>query len=76
MSTRYAGSPTATVFQDDDGKKGKKKLVQLLWGDRFNLVDENWLLRLEREAFIELAQMPKTQERIAHTLTTGKPLRN
>ena len=40
MSARYAGSPTATVFQDDDGKKGKKKLVQLLWGYRFNLVDE------------------------------------
>ena len=39
-------------------------------------VDEEWLLDLERKHFFELAQMPKTQERIAHTLTTGKPLRN
>ncbi|MCK9539575.1 3-hydroxyacyl-CoA dehydrogenase/enoyl-CoA hydratase family protein [Dokdonella sp.] len=39
-------------------------------------VDERWLLDLERRHFFELAQMPKTLERIAHTLTTGKPLRN
>ena len=39
-------------------------------------VDEQWLLDLERRHFLELAQMPKTQERIAHMLATGKPLRN
>jgi len=44
--------------------------------DRGSLVDEEWLLRLEREHFVALAQMPKTQARIMHTLTTGKPLRN
>ena len=44
--------------------------------DRGALVDEAWLLRLEREHFVALAQMPKTQERIAHMLKTGKPLRN
>jgi 3-hydroxyacyl-CoA dehydrogenase len=44
--------------------------------DRGSLVDEAWLLRLEREHFVALAQMPKTQARILHTLTTGKPLRN
>ena len=44
--------------------------------DRGTLVDEEWLLRLEREHFVALAQMPKTQERIAHMLKTGKPLRN
>ncbi|MGO4549842.1 3-hydroxyacyl-CoA dehydrogenase/enoyl-CoA hydratase family protein [Lysobacter sp. 2RAF19] len=44
--------------------------------DRGTLVDEDWLLRLEREHFVALAQMPKTQERIAHMLKTGKPLRN
>ncbi len=44
--------------------------------DRGTLVDEDWLLALEREHFIALAQMPKTQERIMHTLKTGKPLRN
>ena len=44
--------------------------------DRGSLVDEDWLLRLEREHFVALARMPKTQERIAHMLQTGKPLRN
>ncbi|MDQ3159737.1 MAG: enoyl-CoA hydratase/isomerase family protein, partial [Pseudomonadota bacterium] len=44
--------------------------------DRNALVDEEWLLQLEREHFVALAQMPKTQERIAHMLKTGKPLRN
>ncbi|GAA0707001.1 3-hydroxyacyl-CoA dehydrogenase/enoyl-CoA hydratase family protein [Dokdonella soli] len=44
--------------------------------ERDSQVDERWLLDLERKHFFELAQMPKTQERIQHTLTTGKPLRN
>ena len=44
--------------------------------DRNSLVDEEWLLRLEREHFVQLAQQPKTQARIEHMLKTGKPLRN
>ncbi|MGD9582167.1 MAG: 3-hydroxyacyl-CoA dehydrogenase/enoyl-CoA hydratase family protein [Lysobacterales bacterium] len=44
--------------------------------ERGSLVDEQWLLDLERRHFVALAQMPKTQERILHTLKTGKPLRN
>ncbi len=44
--------------------------------DRGALVDEEWLLKLEREHFVALAQMPKTQERIAYMLKNGKPLRN
>ncbi len=44
--------------------------------DRGSIVDEDWLLKLERQHFVELAQQPKTQERIAHMLKTGKPLRN
>ncbi|MGN6314421.1 MAG: 3-hydroxyacyl-CoA dehydrogenase/enoyl-CoA hydratase family protein [Rhodanobacteraceae bacterium] len=44
--------------------------------ERGSKVDAEWLLDLERRHFIELAQMPKTQERIAHTMMTGKPLRN
>ena len=44
--------------------------------ERGSLVDEQWLLDLERKHFVALAQMPKTQERIAYTLKTGKPLRN
>ncbi len=44
--------------------------------DRGSLVDEDWLLRLERKHFVELAQQEKTQARIGHMLKTGKPLRN
>jgi len=39
-------------------------------------VSEQYLLDLEREAFKSLCGEKKTQERIAHTLKTGKPLRN
>jgi len=40
------------------------------------LVTEQYLLDLERQAFISLCGEKKTQERIAFTLKTGKPLRN
>lgn len=40
------------------------------------LVNEQYLLDMEREAFISLCGEKKTQERIAFTLKTGKPLRN
>ena len=39
-------------------------------------VSEQRLLELEREAFLSLVAEPKTQERMQHTLKTGKPLRN
>ena len=41
-----------------------------------SVVDEKWLLDLERRHFVELAKTPKTQERIEHMLKNGKPLRN
>ncbi len=39
-------------------------------------VTEQYLLDLERQAFLSLCGEKKTAERIAHTLKTGKPLRN
>lgn len=39
-------------------------------------VSEQYLLDLEREAFLRLSGHPKTQARIQHMLETGKPLRN
>jgi len=50
----------------------------LCGGDVYSgeVVDEAWLLKLEREAFIALAQTDSTQARISHILETGKPLRN
>jgi 3-hydroxyacyl-CoA dehydrogenase len=40
------------------------------------LVSEQYILDLEREAFLSLCGEKETQERIAFTLKTGKPLRN
>jgi 3-hydroxyacyl-CoA dehydrogenase len=56
-----------------------RKLAHILAGGALSapqLVSEQYLLDLEREAFVSLCGEKKTQERIAHTLKTGKPLRN
>ena len=44
--------------------------------DPGTLVTEDWLLALERQQFIALAKTQETQQRMAHMLETGKPLRN
>jgi 3-hydroxyacyl-CoA dehydrogenase len=44
--------------------------------DQGSLVSEQWLLDLERKAFVELLNNPKTQERIMGMMQTGKPVRN
>ncbi|MBL8425871.1 MAG: 3-hydroxyacyl-CoA dehydrogenase/enoyl-CoA hydratase family protein [Dechloromonas sp.] len=41
-----------------------------------SLVDEEWLITVERQLFVELLKNPLTQARIKHMLETGKPLRN
>jgi 3-hydroxyacyl-CoA dehydrogenase len=56
-----------------------EKLAYVLAGGRLageQLVSEQYLLDLEREAFLSLCGTAKTQERIAAMLKTGKPLRN
>ena len=56
-----------------------RKLANILAGGALSspqLVSEQYILDLEREAFVSLCGEKKTQERIAHTLKTGKPLRN
>jgi len=55
------------------------KLARILTGGDLNhptKVSEQYLLDLEREAFLSLCGERKTQERIGHMLKTGKPLRN
>jgi len=44
--------------------------------EKDSLVSEQWLLDLERKAFVELLNHPKTQERIMGMMQTGKPVRN
>jgi 3-hydroxyacyl-CoA dehydrogenase len=56
-----------------------RKLAYVLAGGPLSApqyVSEQYILDLEREAFVSLCGERKTQERIAHTLKTGKPLRN
>ncbi len=65
-------------ISDHDALIGEK-LARVLTGGDLNhptRVSEQYLLDLEREAFLSLVGQPKTQERIAHMLKTGKPLRN
>ena len=55
------------------------KLAHILCGGELTPgapVSERYLLEMEREAFLSLCGERKTQERIAYTLQTGKPLRN
>jgi 3-hydroxyacyl-CoA dehydrogenase len=56
-----------------------RKLAGVMSGGPLSLpqaVPEQYILDLEREAFVSLCGEKRTQERIAHTLKTGKPLRN
>jgi 3-hydroxyacyl-CoA dehydrogenase len=41
-----------------------------------SVVDEEWLMALEREAFCSLLDHPKSQERVMGMMQTGKPVRN
>ena len=56
-----------------------RKLAYILAGGPLSspqVVSEQYILDLEREAFVSLLGEKRTQERIAFTLKTGKPLRN
>lgn len=56
-----------------------EKLAHVLSGGRVagpQTVSEQYLLDLEREAFLSLCGQPKTRERMEHMLKKGKPLRN
>jgi 3-hydroxyacyl-CoA dehydrogenase len=63
---------------DHDAVIGRK-LAWILAGGNLThpaTLTEQQMLDLEREAFLSLCGERKTMERIAHTLKTGKPLRN
>ena len=65
-------------ISDHDALIGRKLATIMAGGDIPHpaTVSEQYLLDLEREAFLSLLGEPKTRERIQHTLKTGKPLRN
>jgi 3-hydroxyacyl-CoA dehydrogenase len=66
-------------YASEHDQKVARWAAYILAGGRVTpgtLVSEQYLLDLEREAFLSLCGERKTQERIAFTLKTGKPLRN
>jgi 3-hydroxyacyl-CoA dehydrogenase len=66
-------------FISDHDVKVANKVAHVLCGGEITPgtpVSEQYLLDLEREGFLSLCGEKKTQERIAYTLKTGKPLRN
>lgn len=72
-------SMEAGRYISEHDKKIANKLAYVMAGGDLSeatLVTEQYLLDLEREAFLSLCGERKTLERIQHMLTTGKPLRN
>ena len=69
---------TGGFISDYDFEVASKVAYVLCGGDvdAGSMVDEQWLLALEREAFLSLLDQEKTQERITGMLKTGKPVRN
>ncbi|CEG28759.1 3-hydroxyacyl-CoA dehydrogenase NAD-binding protein [Bacillus sp. B-jedd] len=66
-------------YISDHDMKIAKKLAYVLAGGKLPYgteVDEQYLLDLEREAFLSLLAEPKSQQRMQHMLMKGKPLRN
>ncbi len=65
-------------ISDHDPLIGDKLATVLCGGevDPGTLLDEAYLLDLERVAFIDLCKEPLTHDRMRHVLETGKPLRN
>jgi 3-hydroxyacyl-CoA dehydrogenase len=69
----------AGTISEHDALIARKLAYVLTGGNRANgieTVDEQYLLDIEREAFVSLAGEPKSQARMAHMLKKGKPLRN
>ncbi len=74
-----ANSMLAGNYISEHDQKISQKLGWVLCGGDLSaptLVSEQYLLDLEREAFLSLCGEKKTLERIQYTLKTGKPLRN
>ena len=72
-------SMEAANFISEHDRKIADKLAYVMAGGDLSeptLVTEQYLLDIEREAFLSLCTERKTLERIEHMLKTGKPLRN
>jgi 3-hydroxyacyl-CoA dehydrogenase len=86
MGESFVGMTNAILYNMRHGNYASdydvhvsKKVAYILSGGQVaegTYVTEQEILDLEREAFLSLCGEQKTQDRIMHMLTTGKPLRN
>jgi len=79
MTMALKGFKASGKISDHDEYIGKKLAYVITGGDKAGLtksVDEQYLLDIEREAFISLAGEKLSQDRIRFMLKKGKPLRN
>lgn len=78
MELALYGMRIGKYISEYDQYLGEKLAYAMTGGDRpaGMLVDEQYLLDLEREAFMSLVGEAKTLDRIRHMLAKGKPLRN
>jgi 3-hydroxyacyl-CoA dehydrogenase len=81
LSALYVGANELLLgrYASEHDIKIAKKIAWVLCGGDLTSpqrVSEQYLLDVEREAFLSLAGEPKTQERIQYMLQNNKPLRN
>tara|TARA_B100000029_G_C17601138_1_gene965783 strand:+ start:933 stop:3275 length:2343 start_codon:yes stop_codon:yes gene_type:complete len=79
MAMALKGFKVQGKISDHDVKIGEKLAYVLTGGDKAGLtksIDEQYILDIEREAFVSLAGEKLTQDRIKYMLEKGKPLRN
>ena len=79
MTVALKGYRVQGKISAHDETVAKKLAYVLTGGDKggsAKRLDEQYLLDIEREAFIALCGEQKTQDRISHFLKKGKPLRN
>ncbi len=75
----FAQSMFLSGYISEHDLKIAKKLAYVIAGGKLPYgteVDEQYLLDIEREAFLSLVAEPKSQQRMQHMLLKGKPLRN
>jgi 3-hydroxyacyl-CoA dehydrogenase len=79
MSMALKGFKMQGKISEHDVLIGEKLAYVMTGGDKAGLtktVDEQYILDIEREAFISLGGEKLTQDRISYMLKKGKPLRN
>ena len=78
VEKRISDMQLGGFISEYDGVLARRVATVISGGDvRYaSEVDEDLILKLERDAFIDLMKEKKTHARVEHMLRTGKPLRN